>query len=89
MKKTLLRVAALVPTGLFVWAAYLVFTSPSEPAFDWRLHMTQAGHDAIVANLNHRFTYAAYAITWAIQFGYLVWMGLRWQAQKEAGSSGD
>ena len=82
MKKTLLRLAAVIPTGLLAWAAYLVFTSPSEPAFDWRLHMTQAMHDGIVANLNHRFADAAYAMTWAIQLGYLVWMGFRWQEQK-------
>ena len=83
MKKTLLRVAAVVPIALFVWAGYLIFSAPSEPAFDWRLHMTAAGHNAIVSRLNHVFTVAAYSITWAIQLGYVVWLGLKWQAQKQ------
>ena len=34
------------------------------------------------ALLDHQFTVAAYAITWAIQLGYLAWLGLRWRAQK-------
>jgi hypothetical protein len=36
------------------------------------------------AILDHQFTVAAYAITWAIQLGYLVWLGLKWRAQKRA-----
>jgi hypothetical protein len=36
------------------------------------------------AILDHHFTVAAYAITWAIQLGYLAWLGLRWRAQKRA-----
>ena len=36
------------------------------------------------AILNHQFLIAAYAITWAIQLGYLAWLGLRWRAQKRA-----
>lgn len=35
-----------------------------------------------VAQLDHRFTVAAYAITWILQLGYLAWIGLRWRAQK-------
>ena len=34
------------------------------------------------AILDHQFLVAAYAITWAIQLGYLAWLGLRWRAQK-------
>jgi len=34
------------------------------------------------AILDHRFTIAAYVITWAIQLGYLAWLGLKWRAQK-------
>ncbi|MGD0548022.1 MAG: hypothetical protein ABR991_09410 [Terracidiphilus sp.] len=34
------------------------------------------------AILDHQFLIAAYAITWAIQLGYLAWLGLRWRAQK-------
>lgn len=32
--------------------------------------------------LDHEFRVAAYIITWAIQLGYLAWLGLRWRAQK-------
>ena len=34
------------------------------------------------AVLDHQFTVAAYAITWAIQLGYLAWIGMKWRAQK-------
>jgi hypothetical protein len=34
------------------------------------------------ALLDHQFTVAAYVLTWAIQLGYLAWLGLRWRAQK-------
>jgi hypothetical protein len=34
------------------------------------------------AILNHQFVVAAYVITWVIQLGYLVWIGLRWRAQR-------
>ena len=34
------------------------------------------------AVLDHQFTVAAYVLTWAIQLGYLAWLGLRWRAQK-------
>jgi len=34
------------------------------------------------AILDHQFMVAAYVITWAIQLGYLGWLGLRWRAQK-------
>jgi hypothetical protein len=34
------------------------------------------------AVLDHQFLVAAYALTWAIQLGYLAWLGLRWRAQK-------
>jgi hypothetical protein len=36
------------------------------------------------ALLDHQFTVAAYALTWAIQLGYLISLGLRWRAQKRA-----
>jgi len=32
--------------------------------------------------LDHQFTVAAYVITWAIQLGYLAWLGFKWRAQK-------
>jgi hypothetical protein len=34
------------------------------------------------ALLDHRFTVAAYAITWVIQLGYLAWMSLKSRALK-------
>jgi hypothetical protein len=78
MTKNLLRLAALVPLALFVRALYLVLSSPPEPAFN-------APDKAIViAHLNHLFRMAAYSITWAIQLGYLVWVGFKSQAQKQS-----
>jgi len=74
MKKLLFRLLAAVAVGLFGWAAYLVLSAPPEPTF------SAANHDAVVAQLNHAFTMAAYAITWAIQLGYLARLGLKWQS---------
>jgi len=34
------------------------------------------------AILDHQFMVAAYVVTWAIQLGYLGWLGLKWRAQK-------
>jgi hypothetical protein len=34
------------------------------------------------AILDHRFMVAAYVATWAIQLGYLAWLGLKWRAQR-------
>lgn len=77
MTKNLLRIAALVPLGLLIRAFSLIVFSPPEPAFN------APDKAAVVAHLNHLFLGAAYSITWAIQLGFLVWMGFRWQAQKE------
>ena len=44
--------------------------------------MSVAEHNALVALLDHQYLVAAYAVTWAIQLGYLAWLGLRWRAQK-------
>jgi len=33
------------------------------------------------AVLDHQFRVAAYIITWAVQLGYLAWLGLKWRAQ--------
>jgi hypothetical protein len=38
------------------------------------------------AILDHQFTVAAYAITWAIQLGYVAWLAFRWRAQSRAGA---
>ena len=32
--------------------------------------------------LDHKFTVAAYVVTWVIQLGYVAWLGLKWRAQK-------
>jgi hypothetical protein len=34
------------------------------------------------AILDHQFVVAAYCITWALQLGYVAWLGLKWRAQK-------
>lgn len=34
------------------------------------------------AILDHQFVVAAYCITWALQLGYVVWLGLKWRTQK-------
>jgi len=37
-----------------------------------------------VAQIDHQYTVAAYAITWVIQLGYLAWLGVKWRAQQRA-----
>ena len=81
MKKTLARIAALVPIALFAWAIFTLSTAPAEPAGDWRLHLTQQQHDLMVAPIDHAYRVTAYILTWAIQFGYLAYVGLKWSAQ--------
>lgn len=34
------------------------------------------------AVLDHQFRIAAYVVTWAVQLGYLLWLTLKWRAQK-------
>jgi hypothetical protein len=73
MKKVFFSLLAVIAVGLFIRVAYLVLSSPPEPA------LTAPDHDAAVAQLNHIFRQAAYTITWAIQLGYVAWLGLNWQ----------
>jgi len=47
-------------------------------------HMSVAEHNALAALLDHQYLVAAYDVTWAVQLGYLAWLGLRWQTQKRA-----
>jgi hypothetical protein len=49
---------------------------PAEDLLDKEKKMDQR------AILDHQFVVAAYALTWAIQLGYLAWLGLKWRAQK-------
>lgn len=82
MKKLFFQLLALVAIGLFGWAAYLVLSAPPEPAFG------AANHNAVIARLDHMFRVAAYVLTWAIQLGYVAWLGLKWQAQKQDAMAG-
>jgi threonine/homoserine/homoserine lactone efflux protein len=34
------------------------------------------------AILDHQFVIAAYTVTWALQLGYLAWLGLKWRSEK-------
>jgi len=34
------------------------------------------------AILDHQFLLVAYSITWAIQLGYLAYLGLKWRSQQ-------
>jgi hypothetical protein len=36
------------------------------------------------ALLDHQFVVAAYAVTWAVQLGYVAWLAFKWRAQKRA-----
>jgi len=87
MKKLTLGLIFALPVALLGWACFLVFTAPAEPPFDWMNHMSVANHDALVALLDHLYLVAAYVVTWAIQLGYLAWLGLRWRAQKRAAAN--
>jgi len=72
MKKLFFRLLAVVSVVLFAWALYLVASGPAEPL------APGPAREAAIARLNHLFTVAAYAITWAIQIGYVAWLGLKW-----------
>lgn len=75
--KTFFRIFAIIPIALFLVAVYSVLFAPPEPAFN------APDKAAVIARLNHLFTVAAYSITWAIQLGYVAWLGLKSQAQKQ------
>ena len=75
--KSLIKIFAIIPIALFVLAAYSVLSGPPEPGF------ADPDKAAVIARLNHLFLVAAYAITWAIQLGYVAWLGLKWQSQKQ------
>jgi hypothetical protein len=81
MKKTLATLLTLAAAALAVWSLYLLVSAPAEPASDWRMHMSEEQHALLIAPINHAFRVSAYAVTWAIQLGYLAWMAVRWQKQ--------
>ena len=84
MKKLAIGLLFALPAALLGWACFLILFAPSEPPIDWMRHIPVVDHDDLVAHLDHLYLVAAYAVTWAIQLGYLAWLGLRWQAQKRA-----
>ena len=77
MKKLFFSLLAVLSAALFVRVAWLVLSGPPEPT------LTAPNHDAIVAQLNHMFRQAAYSITWAIQLGYVAWLGFKWRSENE------
>ena len=82
MRKLAISLIVALPIALLGWACFLVLFAPPEPPFDWMNSMSVGDHNALIALIDHQYTVAAYAVTWAIQLGYLAWLGLRWQAQK-------
>ena len=50
--------------------------------------MTQEQHDLMIAPIDHAYRVAAYVVTWAIQLGFLAWLGWKWQAQKKRAARG-
>jgi hypothetical protein len=43
----------------------------------------------IEAQLNHKFLVAAYVLAWTIQFGYALWLLIKWQTHKRAAARMD
>lgn len=83
MKKVFFQLVGVAALVLFVRAAYLVLSAPPDPAFG------AANHDAIIGRLDHVFRQAAYSIAWAIQLGYLAWVGRKWSNEGAAIPSAD
>ena len=82
MRKLAISLIVALPIALLGWACFLVLFAPPEPPFDWMNSMSVGDHNALVALIDHQYTVAAYVITWAIQLGYLAWLGLKWRNQK-------
>jgi hypothetical protein len=80
MKKLALGIIVAVPLALLAWTAYLIL---SAPAADWSQNPTDAQIQAVAAIRDHLYMRAAYTITWAIQLGYVAWLYMKWQAQKQ------
>lgn len=79
MKNIAIGLLFALPAALLAWSCYLVLSGPPQPVFGWQSQMSAAEHDAILAVLGHKFTIAAFAVTWAIQLGYLAWLWMKWQ----------
>ena len=66
MKKLAMGLICALPIVLFGRVAYLILFTSSPDA----------------GALDHAFRQAAYTITWAIQLGYVAWLWLKWQRQR-------
>lgn len=80
MKKLANGLIFVVPLALLVWTFHLIFSAPPS---DWNQNLTPAQMDAAAALRDHLYMQAAYTVTWAIQLGYLAWIGMKWRAQKQ------
>ena len=80
MKKLAVGLIVAVPLALLAWTAYLILSAPPT---DWNQNPTDAQIQAAAALRDHLYMHAAYTITWAIQLGYLAWLFMKWQAQKQ------
>ncbi len=80
MKKLANGLIFAVPLALLVWTFHLILSAP--PA-DWNQSLTPAQLDAAAALRDHLYMRAAYTVTWAIQLGYLAWVGMKWRTQKQ------
>ena len=80
MKKLANGLIFAVPLALLVWTFHLILSAP--PA-DWNQSLTPAQLDVAAALRDHLYMRAAYTVTWAIQLGYLAWVGMKWRTQKQ------
>jgi len=80
VKKLALGLIVAVPLALLAWTAHLILSAP--PA-DWNQNATDAQIQAAAALRDHLYMHAAYTVTWAIQLGYLAWLFVKWQGQKQ------
>ncbi len=77
--KTLVRIFAIIPVALLVYAVWCVLiAAPPSPAFG------DPNKAQIVAQLNHLYLVASYAVVWGLQLGYVAWLAIRAINQKES-----
>ncbi len=81
MKKLAAAVIVAIPAALAAWAVYLMITAPPSLPMEMRLSHPDL-FETVKAKADGAYLKAAYAITWAIQLGYLAWLGLKWRSQK-------
>jgi len=88
MKKLAAAVIVVIPSALAAWAFYLMITAPPSLPMGVRLSHPDL-FEAEKAIADRAFLKAAYAMTWAVQLGYLAWLGLKWRAQKRDSTRSD